>query len=113
MLRRALPLLAFLAAAAVPDARAQQDTGVVEVVVQVNVAGGPSATLLVLSRDSILLLPARGFLELLAIRVSAFLPGRRMDAVLEPGDTAFSFDTERGVYSRGPEGAGLDARRAF
>ena len=100
-LRRPSLLAAVLLASAAGVLRAQQDTAVVEVVVEVTIARGTSVTMFALARDTALLVPTRAFLDLAAVRVSEVVPGRRLAGMLEPGNVPFAIETPTNVVTRG------------
>jgi len=106
----ALPLA--LAAAAAPAA-AQQDTALTELAVEVRIPHGPDSLFIALARsDSAVLLPVRPLLDLVEIRITELVPGRRLAARLGDPPVPFGFDTEPPRAWRGDSALALGPRDA-
>ena len=92
---RRLAALLGLALCSAPLA-AQQDTGFVELLVDVRIDRGPSAIMLALARDTTVLVTAGPLLALAEIAVTASGPAR-LTAAIEPTGPAFRLDADSGL----------------
>lgn len=80
--------------------RAQDDTLLVQAVVQIDIQEGPSNVVPALAYNRTLLLPLRTFLELSEIPLTVFSYGDSAVAVLEPGNVPVCFTPNRGRVAR-------------
>lgn len=94
---RASRLAALFGLALIPaPLAAQQDTGLVELLVDVHIHRGPSGIMLALARDTTVLLAARPLLALAEVALTDSGPGR-LAAAVEPGGPSFRFDADSGI----------------
>ena len=107
-LRAALPAVLGVALTA-PSLRAQQDTSLTPLVLQVAVEGGPARVVEAFARDSLVLLPVGTMLDLLGIGATAARGGARLDALLPP-NLRVVFDGEARQVVRGDSAKAIEGR---
>jgi hypothetical protein len=107
-LRASLPAVLGVVLAT-PSLRAQQDTSLTPLVLQVAVDGGPARVVEAFARDSLVLLPVRAMLDLMGIGATASRGGARLDAVLPP-NLRVVFDGEARQVARGDSARAVEGR---
>ena len=76
-------------------ASAQQPAAPVEILIQVKVERGPDSLFIALMRpDSVVLVPLRELFDLIEVRISDVVPGRRLGGRLGETEQTYGFDTE-------------------
>jgi len=111
---RYLAALAVLALPVTPTlSTAQQEADYVELLIDLNIAGGPNQIVLALAGDTALYLGVRGFLELAEIRMTDFFPPRHLRGVVDPENLGFWFDGDSALIHRGVATRPLDSAAVF
>lgn len=97
----AVILVLGLGGATPASVRGQEDTTLIDAVVQLSILDGPDAIVPALSYNGTILLPVRQFLEMSEIRLTDFAVGDTLVAVLEPGEIRVAFQPREQRVIRG------------